>query len=196
MYAKLKILTKKKLNNLYNIKRLSSNQIAKIYNCSVSSIATKLQGYNIRLRNHTQASQLASKRIRNGLIKYFKNLPAKERTRIYSSSQKGDKHPSYKKIGTIHTSQFGKYKLRKIGDNTWQSLHRFKVEKYLGRKLKKTDVVHHIDENTHNNKLSNLYVFPKRGLHTSFTVLVQNKIISLSILKSNLKLLKNYKRYV
>lgn len=34
--------------------------------------------------------------------------------------------------------------------------HRLEMEKYLGRYLTKEEVVHHIDENRHNNHISNL----------------------------------------
>ena len=61
------------------------------------------------------------------------------------------------------------------------------TENYLGRKLKKNEVVHHIDGDRLNNQISNLYLFFKRGLHTSWTNLVKFNIISPTILTSNLK---------
>lgn len=46
--------------------------------------------------------------------------------------------------------------------------HRHIVEKFLGRELNPSEVVHHIDENTTNNNIENLYLFPSTGLHTSY----------------------------
>ncbi|MDE2020412.1 MAG: HNH endonuclease [Patescibacteria group bacterium] len=36
--------------------------------------------------------------------------------------------------------------------------HRIVMEKYLGRKLRRNEIVHHIDENKHNNDIRNLRV--------------------------------------
>lgn len=39
------------------------------------------------------------------------------------------------------------------------------AEKYLKRKLRKGEVVHHIDENKHNNSIENLAVLPSQKIH-------------------------------
>ena len=40
--------------------------------------------------------------------------------------------------------------------------HRYIMEAYLGRKLLKSEIVHHIDGDTLNNKKENLEVMPKK----------------------------------
>lgn len=45
--------------------------------------------------------------------------------------------------------------------------HRLVMEKYLGRYLEPDEVVHHIDENNQNNKISNLELC-LRSVHTSY----------------------------
>lgn len=40
--------------------------------------------------------------------------------------------------------------------------HRLVMERHLGRYLKPDEIVHHLDENTLNNHISNLQVLPKR----------------------------------
>jgi hypothetical protein len=75
----------------------------------------------------------------------------------------------------------------KVNEGLWMYEHRYLVEQYIGRKLKSTEIVHHIDSNRKNNKLSNLYIFKNIMLHSSFEVLVRFKIINKFILKSNLK---------
>lgn len=194
MSNKIKI-SKNILFKYYFIKNLSAQQIGDIYNCSHSTILDKLYNNGFIPRNHSEANLKAGSRISRSLKAYFKNLSEKERQSIYTSVKKGKEHFSWKKLGSFHFSQFGKYKLIKVGHNNWRAEHRILVENYLNRKLKKNEVIHHIDENTHNNNLNNLYVFSKRGYHSAFTVLAQNKIISLSVLKSNLLILKKYKRY-
>jgi len=49
-------------------------------------------------------------------------------------------------------------------------LHRTNAERLLGRKLKKGEVVHHIDGNRRNNSLDNLMVFPNQAEHARFHV--------------------------
>jgi len=43
--------------------------------------------------------------------------------------------------------------------------HRLVMEKYIGRKLTKEEVVHHIDENRKNNHISNLMLFKNNSEH-------------------------------
>lgn len=53
-----------------------------------------------------------------------------------------------------------------LSDGTGVKAHRAIMEKHLGRKLKPTEEVHHIDGNRENNALSNLVVLSK-GEHAS-----------------------------
>ena len=91
-----------------------------------------------------------------------------------------------RKIGSIRTISKG-YKQIKIPDGRWQRLSRYLVEKYIGYKLKKGWMVHHIDGIPLNDTLSNLYIFKNMGLHLNFEMLIKYKIIDRFILKSNLK---------
>lgn len=47
-------------------------------------------------------------------------------------------------------------------------IHQLQAEKKLGRKLKKGECVHHIDENKYNNDIDNLMVFNSVSDHTAF----------------------------
>jgi tetrahydromethanopterin S-methyltransferase subunit G len=46
--------------------------------------------------------------------------------------------------------------------------HRLVAESYLGRYLKPKEVVHHINENNHDNKIENLIVFENEGYHQRY----------------------------
>lgn len=64
----------------------------------------------------------------------------------------GENHPNFKGgfvNNGYHISSYQGEKLR---------THRLIMEKYLGRKLNKDEVVHHIDENKLNNSINNLIV--------------------------------------
>jgi hypothetical protein len=51
-----------------------------------------------------------------------------------------------------------KYKKIKLKDGTTIDEHILIIQTHLGRKLERTEVVHHIDGNTRNNDISNLEV--------------------------------------
>lgn len=59
------------------------------------------------------------------------------------------------------------------GKNTYPKFHgrhehRVVAEQILGRKLKPGEVVHHIDENRHNNSPENLMIFPNQQAHAEY----------------------------
>lgn len=58
------------------------------------------------------------------------------------------------------------YKKIKLKDGTTRDEHRLVMEKYLGRKLKSSELVHHKDENKRNNHISNLEL-TNRSEHAS-----------------------------
>ena len=66
----------------------------------------------------------------------------------------------------------------KVARHQWMTLHRYKVEKYIGYKLKKGWIIHHIDGNPLHNRLFNLYIFKNKGLHLDFEILVKANIIN------------------
>ena len=52
--------------------------------------------------------------------------------------------------------------------------HRLVMEKHLGRYLKPTEIVHHIDGNQSNNVISNLMLFPNQSAHVKFHHIFNN----------------------
>jgi hypothetical protein len=56
------------------------------------------------------------------------------------------KKSTYLKIGAVH-------------------IHRIVAESFIGRKLSKDEVVHHIDNDKKNNHPSNLVIFPSQQMH-------------------------------
>lgn len=53
-------------------------------------------------------------------------------------------------------------------DDGWILEHRFVVEQFIGRKLTKEEVVHHIDEDKSNNDINNLVLFKNQREHSAW----------------------------
>lgn len=70
--------------------------------------------------------------------------------------------------------------------------HRKVVEAKIKRKLKSSEVIHHIDKNKKNNKIENLMIFSTQGKHMSF----HNKIQQFGITNNiNLQLKNRWSEY-
>jgi len=121
------------------------------------------------------------KRLHSGLENYLKKIRIKQKTEIIkcacgcgTSFNKYDKrnrvrlyyhgHNSTKKLENCKlTETKNGYVLR----NTIYE-HRYRMEKHIGRKLKGTELVHHIDGNKKNNNLENLMLLPNEKAHKAF----------------------------
>lgn len=65
---------------------------------------------------------------------------------------------------------YSEYRYKNLKDTTYKKIltrheHRIVAENVLGRKLKKEEIVHHVDGNKHNNSVSNLAVLPNQTVH-------------------------------
>jgi len=90
---------------------------------------------------------------------YKKLLKFGFKPRDISISHKGQKPPTYKGF-----SKQGKYFVIYIdGKRIYE--HRIVMEKKLGRPLKKTEIIHHINGNTTDNRPENLKLCSSPGRH-------------------------------
>lgn len=91
----------------------------------------------------------------------------------------GSNNPNY--AGGIYMSSDGYIMIRnnekytgkgRVGWSLYSKLHKVVMESYLGRKLVKGEVIHHIDFNKLNNTLDNLFLCKSesehRNIHASF----------------------------
>lgn len=77
----------------------------------------------------------------------------------------GDKNPNY--IDGRSNTDWFKYKLI-LSEGKLVLEHRYLMEKIIGRKLNKGEIVHHIDGNPKNNNLNNLKLFKNNSEHIKF----------------------------
>lgn len=84
--------------------------------------------------------------------------------------EKGRKIKNKIARNTLRKNSYG-YILRYKPEHSFSNVrgyiceHRFIMEKYLLRYLKKEEVVHHIDGKRDNNSIKNLKLFPNQSLH-------------------------------
>jgi len=72
-----------------------------------------------------------------------------------------NKKKSLSKSGKTYIDQRGYSRFANSGD----LVHRWVAQKKLGRKLRKGEVVHHVNRNKLDNKKGNLKVFPNQAAH-------------------------------
>jgi len=53
--------------------------------------------------------------------------------------------------------------------------HRYVMEQHLKRHLRPTEIIHHINENTSDNRLENLMLFPNSTAHLAYHRLLKSK---------------------
>lgn len=154
-------LKREELKKMYWDKCLSVRDIAENFNVTAGTITYWMKKLKVSFRTQEEACNTKKCRKKN------------------SESIMQEKHPLWKgkikKMGYTMIRLPGKYVLE----------HRFLVEKEIGRKLEKFEVVHHINNIRDDNRMENLYIFYKRE-HDKFTSSKNKKI-----LKSNIKKIKH-----
>lgn len=121
----------------------SSIILAKKFSVVSQTICRILRRNNIKIRDYKENILNA---IRNG-----RSLNSKKQRNIASKRWRGKGNPRYR-----HGNSNG-YKMIKI-DNRWIPEHRYLMEQKIRRKLKSDEIVHHINHNKKDNRISNLQI--------------------------------------
>lgn len=81
---------------------------------------------------------------------------------------------SMKYLNKERTRRINKKYIQVKIDNKWIFEHRYKCERFIGRILKKSEVVHHIiPEQKFNNSINNLMIFQTQSEHLKFHIYIQ-----------------------
>jgi HNH endonuclease len=176
-----KILTKEILIKEYlNIPQTSAVYIAKKFNCSAESVRIYLRKYNMPIRS--------TKECLLGKVLHPKNCKC-----LFCQGKRGEltknnirqQHQGRKKRAINGYTLIKDYTHPDRNSHGDILEHRLVMEKKIGRRLKKSEIVHHIDQNRTNNKQKNLYLcsgMSSHGtVHASFRkllpLLLEKKII-------------------
>lgn len=180
--------TKEELEELYINQRKTAPEIAKIYGYNSSqTISNLLHKYNIKIRNNKEsqvnnivnidtewlinAYEIENKSlteiakiigcsintIRRRLIEL--NIPIKKRYDLSKNNlphYQGEKNPAWK--GGKFQRAEGYIMIWNPEKQDYELEHRMVVEKYLGRKLKTTEQIHHKNGNKSDNRIENLEI--------------------------------------
>jgi len=146
---KIIILPKREIINEYK-KGKSTLELGKKYNCSWITILRFLEKNKCPIRTHREKTINAYKK---GKMKFMQKVWKQSGKRW-----KAEGNPRWKPIGAKRMNKG--YIYVKItegkGFQNWTQEHRFVMEQRLGRKLRKYEIVHHINGKKDDNRLSNL----------------------------------------
>lgn len=166
--------SKEELENLYSKKYFTLKEIGIKYGVTLDSVSKWLKFYGIKSRYRCNYTEILSKNIAHDMYINKKMSCAAigkvfgiDPVRIYTllieygiklrtkkeASLKGDKHPKWKGGWYNHSG----YKVITVDCNRMYE-HRYIVEQYLGRKLLKDEVIHHINGNKSDNRIENLQI--------------------------------------
>lgn len=154
----------KEIKKLYFDRLKSPADIAAIYGFRRESVKNAIARY-YKLRSQSEAAKLAvSQGKKEKAIKLLIHS-AKTTNRFNpAKSHFGEKNPRWLPFGSkrIAHKNDGTYIVIKVRDKgKWIYEHRYIISQQLGRKLKSSEIVHHINGNTLDNRLENLLLTNK-----------------------------------
>lgn len=143
-------INKKKFKELFYKKRLSNKEIAKYFGVSPITISDYRWRHKLPVRGFANPPWLGKK-----LPKYMVEQ-IRQRMKIQSAKEK---NPNWK--GGRYITKWGYVYIRVENNHPtayrgYRKEHRYVMEKHLGRLLKSSEHIHHINGNKTDNRIKNL----------------------------------------
>lgn len=151
------------LREKHHVDKLSLRQMGELCGVNKDTISYNMRKNNISYRDRVESVKKAHKqgRIRYGMNKGIKGKPITPEMREKMNRgirRKWKGHRTNHNLGYILINVNGKQVLE----------HRVVMEKSLGRKLKSSEDVHHINGNRKDNRIENLHLFKSRSDHSYY----------------------------
>jgi len=128
-------------------------------------------------------------------LKHLSESWTDKRKKRFRELMSGDKNPGWKG-GIRRCKRGGGYRIQiRIDYKKYQDRARYNMEKHIGRKLRKGEIVHHMNGNTLNDDITNLMLFPDQKSHLQFELKLKRFTQCLLYQKKNKKLLNLFKKF-
>lgn len=158
---KRKVVSSQYLRRLYITEERSIPDVAKAINVSRSVARRLLLDAGITLRSRADGIRAARAKLGKHLLDKRRSFTPQWKENIATSKRAhSEKHAAGVSHKASGYSEFTR------GPDKGRGLHVVTMEKHIGRRLARDEVVHHIDGNPRNNDLNNLQLMT-RAAHTS-----------------------------
>lgn len=164
-------LTKELLHQLYCEEMKSSVDIGKSYEVSPSTVCKLLKSYGIQARTPGQGSRDFAWKNVGKKREFSQEHREKLRAATLRHGEENAVGMSYKTDGYVEYTR---------GPNKGRLVHVVLMEQHIGRSLRRNEVVHHRDENKHNNDLDNLELMTRSAHARLHRLLEQQRKQALS----------------
>jgi len=147
----------------HHVEKLSLRQMGELASVNKDTISYNMKKHNIDYRNRIESLKKAHEqgRVKYGVNKGRKGHPISPETRkrmVAGIRKKWKGHKTKHNLGYLLINIDGKQVLE----------HRHVMEVNIGRKLKPSEDVHHINGNKTDNRIENLHLFKSRSDHMYF----------------------------